>query len=233
MKFIAMLCLCIACVGCATITRGTSETLVIETTPVGALVRATPVGGQSMNCRTPCTLPVKRRNSIVVEIQQDGYEPVTTSIIPEIAGAGAAGMAGNVLLGGLIGVGVDSLSGATKKLVPNPLRVTLVPIKSTNPQVAGQVVAPVRVVTPEEAGFIPVRATQGAAAAPARAGCSDYVVDRALCAGKLHIGMTRNEVLAALGRPTSGSDASSSLRYEHDLLTFDDSQVLISIAAVK
>jgi hypothetical protein len=34
-------------------------------------------------------------------------------------------MAGNVLVGGLIGVGVDAASGATKELKPNPLAVTL------------------------------------------------------------------------------------------------------------
>lgn len=35
-------------------------------------------------------------------------------------------MAGNVLVGGLIGVGVDAASGATKDLRPNPLVLQLV-----------------------------------------------------------------------------------------------------------
>jgi hypothetical protein len=35
-------------------------------------------------------------------------------------------MAGNVLIGGLIGIGVDAASGATKELRPNPLVVKLV-----------------------------------------------------------------------------------------------------------
>ena len=38
---------------------------------------------------------------------------------------GSAGMAGNVILGGLIGAAVDANNGATQDLVPNPLRVTL------------------------------------------------------------------------------------------------------------
>jgi chorismate mutase len=41
------------------------------------------------------------------------------------AGGGSAGMAGNVILGGLIGAVVDSNNGATQDLVPNPLTVTL------------------------------------------------------------------------------------------------------------
>jgi len=34
-------------------------------------------------------------------------------------------MAGNVLVGGIIGGVIDANSGATQELVPNPLRVTL------------------------------------------------------------------------------------------------------------
>ena len=47
----------------------------------------------------------------------------------QISGGGAAGMAGNVLLGGIIGAGVDAATGATKDLKPNPIDVKLVPIK--------------------------------------------------------------------------------------------------------
>ena len=37
-------------------------------------------------------------------------------------------MAGNVIVGGLIGVAVDAMSGATKKLTPNPVKLTLEPV---------------------------------------------------------------------------------------------------------
>jgi hypothetical protein len=39
-------------------------------------------------------------------------------------------MAGNVILGGGIGALVDANNGATQELVPNPLRVTLQPVRS-------------------------------------------------------------------------------------------------------
>tara|TARA_Y100000385_G_scaffold227349_1_gene238218 strand:+ start:390 stop:518 length:129 start_codon:yes stop_codon:yes gene_type:complete len=34
-------------------------------------------------------------------------------------------MAGNVLIGGVIGAGVDSVTGAAKELSPNPLKIEL------------------------------------------------------------------------------------------------------------
>lgn len=112
--------------GCATITRGSSEALVIETTPIGAEVRLS--SGET--CKTPCTLKKKRKENFVVFINRDGFEPVEVNVISETAGAGAAGMAGNVLVGGIIGLGVDAATGATKKLTPNPIRVTLNPVKA-------------------------------------------------------------------------------------------------------
>ena len=113
--------------GCATITRGSSEALVVESTPTGAEVRLS--SGEI--CKTPCTLKKKRKDNFVVFINREGFEPVEVAVISETPGAGAAGMAGNVLVGGLIGVGVDAATGATKRLTPNPIRVTLNPLKTS------------------------------------------------------------------------------------------------------
>lgn len=110
--------------GCATITRGTTEVLVIETTPSGADVSLS----NGLRCFTPCALEVKRKSNLVVDITKAGYEPARLNVLSEVAGAGAAGMAGNVILGGVIGAGVDAATGATKRLVPNPVKVTLNPV---------------------------------------------------------------------------------------------------------
>jgi hypothetical protein len=109
--------------GCATITRGTTEALVIESTPSGADVDLS----NGMRCKTPCTLEMKRKSAVVLDIKKEGYEDVRVNVLSEISGSGAAGMAGNVLLGGVIGAGVDAASGATKTLRPNPVRVVLNP----------------------------------------------------------------------------------------------------------
>jgi hypothetical protein len=111
--------------GCATVTRGTTEAFVVETEPVGASVTLS----TGERCKSPCTLTKKRKDSFMVTIELDGYETVQTQVQSQVAGGGAAGMAGNVIVGGIIGMGVDAASGATKELVPNPLRVKLVPVK--------------------------------------------------------------------------------------------------------
>ncbi len=116
--------------GCATITRGTTDTLVISSDPPNAEVTLS----NGLRCRTPCSLTVKRNESLVVKIVRDGYEPVEATVAPKVAGAGAAGMAGNVLLGGFIGAAVDAGSGAMYDLVPNPLHVRLVPLGETVPR---------------------------------------------------------------------------------------------------
>jgi hypothetical protein len=43
----------------------------------------------------------------------------------QISGMGGVAIAGNALVGGIIGVGVDAASGATKDLTPNPVDISL------------------------------------------------------------------------------------------------------------
>lgn len=50
------------------------------------------------------------------------------TVSPQVSGGGGAGMAGNVLFGGLIGAAVDAGSGAMHDLVPNPVDVRMVPL---------------------------------------------------------------------------------------------------------
>ncbi|MDQ8202662.1 PEGA domain-containing protein [Pelagicoccus sp. SDUM812003] len=110
--------------GCATVTRGTKDVLVIESDPSGALVTLS----NGLTGTTPTSFKVSRKKPISVTIEKKGYETVFVQVNPAIEGAGAAGMAGNVLVGGIIGVGVDAMSGATKNLRPNPVTVKLVPV---------------------------------------------------------------------------------------------------------
>ncbi|WP_375284958.1 hypothetical protein [Marinicauda pacifica] len=69
-----------------------------------------------------------RRSEFVATVERDGYETVQVNVTHQVSGAGGAGMAGNVLVGGLIGVAVDAGTGAMNDLVPNPVVLTLVPI---------------------------------------------------------------------------------------------------------
>jgi len=112
----------LALAGCATVTRGTNDTWSVNTSPTGAAVKTT---NQFACDATPCTFKMPRKSEFDVTITKAGYKTWTGHVTHHVAGAGGAGMAGNVLLGGIIGAGVDVESGAMLDLVPNPLAVTL------------------------------------------------------------------------------------------------------------
>jgi hypothetical protein len=115
------------CFGCASITRGTTENISIATTPAGATAE---ISGLEIPtaCVTPCVVQAKRNADITVTINKDGYQPQTIPLTKEIPGSGAAGFAGNLLAGGLIGMGVDAATGAAQDHKPNPVIVTLQPL---------------------------------------------------------------------------------------------------------
>lgn len=108
---------------CATITRGTTQAFEVKTTPPGAEVQTS----TGLWCKsTPCVFPnVPRNSNFVVTITKPGYKTVQTNITNENKGGGTANLAGNILVGGLIGIGVDASSGALQDLTPNPLDIVM------------------------------------------------------------------------------------------------------------
>ena len=126
LKFAGLFGSTLLIVGCATVTRGTTEAFMIETEPSGATAR-TSLG---VMCEpTPCVIPkVSREAEFNVTIEREGYKTTTHNVTHQMSGGGGAGMAGNVILGGGIGAIVDANTGATQELVPNPLKVTLTPL---------------------------------------------------------------------------------------------------------
>jgi hypothetical protein len=115
---ISALCLC----SCATITRGVHEKLKVESEPPGANVLLS-TGEKGV---TPATFVEKRRrDNFTVTVSKPGYVSQTVTVESKAGGTGVTAMAGNVVLGGVIGMGVDAGSGAYNSLYPNPVRVTL------------------------------------------------------------------------------------------------------------
>lgn len=125
---IAAMILSLALCSCATITRGTTQALTITSDPTGVDVRLS----TGLSCQTPCALEVKRRPGFVVTAEKEGYRTVTTNVVSSISGGGGTAMAGNLLLGGVIGAGVDASNGSMNELAPNPLHIVLEPQPPTS-----------------------------------------------------------------------------------------------------
>ena len=117
--------------GCATMTRGTSDTWAINTTPSGAAVKTS--SGFACDA-TPCTFRMPRKSDFEVTVTKAGYKTWHGHVGNHVASAGGVSFVGNVLIGGVIGAGVDATSGAMLDLVPNPLTVQL--DKDDEPKVA-------------------------------------------------------------------------------------------------
>lgn len=109
---------------CGSIARGTTERMAFLTEPPGASMTTT----KGYACpATPCSLEVDRSDEFDVTFAKPGYRPELVPVRTKVVGSGAAGMAGNVLLGGVIGIGVDAATGAALDHFPNPVSATLVP----------------------------------------------------------------------------------------------------------
>jgi hypothetical protein len=116
-------------VGCATIVKGTTQVVAIDTPGVaGAACTITTQAGPQM-VTTPGTVTLKKGSdalpiSCVKECYVNGQ-----SVIPSNAEAMAAG---NVIFGGVIGLGVDAASGALNKY-PDVVTVAMVPDQTCRP----------------------------------------------------------------------------------------------------
>jgi hypothetical protein len=120
------------CLGCASVTRGTTENISIASTPAGATADISGLDVPTA-CITPCVVQAKRNADITVSVAKEGYQPQVIPLTKEIPGSGAAGFAGNVLVGGLVGMGVDAATGAALDHKPNPVIVTLQPSRPVAP----------------------------------------------------------------------------------------------------
>jgi hypothetical protein len=128
--------------GCATILAGRSQTVTVTTAPSGArceLIREGRVIGSVDNTPGAVTLE-KTKHDIDVVCRKDGFTDSKGFADSGIEGA----TFGNIILGGLIGWGIDSAVGADNKY-PEVFNVNLVPAipEPTRAGSSGPVVRPV------------------------------------------------------------------------------------------
>ncbi len=127
-------------------TRGTTSQIQIESEPSGASVET------SLNhqCTTPCTITVGRKEEFSVVFKLAGHQDQTISVGTRIAGAGAAGFVGNAVVGGVVGMGVDAVSGSTLEHTPNPVKAIMQKIEAPKAEPR-----PGRKRTPRQARTLP------------------------------------------------------------------------------
>lgn len=103
--------------GCATIVNGSRQSVGINSTPGGAEIFVDDVSVG----KTPALISVKRNDSKVVKLTYEGYQPYEVKLTRNVSGW----IAGNILLGGLVGLVVDAVTGSMYKLSPDQIAAGL------------------------------------------------------------------------------------------------------------
>ena len=112
-----MLAGALALSACASIIHGTSQDIGISSSPTGAQIT---VDNQT-GAMTPYVAKLSRKDNHIVKISMDGYAPAELTLTKTVSGW----VWGNIVFGGLIGLGVDAISGGLYNLTPNQLQATL------------------------------------------------------------------------------------------------------------
>lgn len=130
MKFVGAMVVALSVSACGTVTRGTTEEVTFNSAPAGAKVQIS----TGLVCpATPCTFQISRKQEFVAHFELDGYEPQQIPVKTDISGGGAAGFAGNIILGGVVGMVVDASTGSTMDHSPNPVFAKMVPVVKPQP----------------------------------------------------------------------------------------------------
>jgi hypothetical protein len=98
---------------CASIMHGSSQEVGLSSSPTAAKVTVDnlPLGN------TPIVANLKRGNNHVVKFELAGYEPFEATITKKVSGW----VWGNIVFGGLIGLGVDAMTGGLYQLTPEQI----------------------------------------------------------------------------------------------------------------
>ena len=123
MRRIIILAFALLLVGCATITKGTTQTIAIDTPGVPGATCTIQTQSGPRGVTTPGSVNLDKGSSpLPITCIKDCYV-MGSSIIPSNTEAMAAG---NVIFGGFIGLGVDAATGAMNKY-PDIVTVAMMP----------------------------------------------------------------------------------------------------------
>lgn len=119
-KFLSLCAVAALLSSCGTIINGKNQDIGVSSNPAGATVT---VDGRNMG-ETPCNLQLNRGNSHSIVLSKEGYQSASATLSKSVSGW----TWGNLLIGGIVGVVVDSVSGGMYKLEPKNVHVTLLPL---------------------------------------------------------------------------------------------------------
>ena len=130
---IAVACAFMGTVGCATILKGSSAPVSINSAPGSADVEIKRSDGIVVEQgQTPMTVKLVKGKEYIVAISLDGYQ---TQTVPILKSGVEGAVWGNIFCGGIPGLVIDHLSGSMYKLEPNTINVQL---KEVTAQVGGE-----------------------------------------------------------------------------------------------
>src|SRR5262245_31144350 len=120
---VAILPLLVLCAGCATVTRGSTQSVSVVA-PQGAICTLSSSSIATRTITAPNTVVLEKGSDNVTVLckkacYRDGTGVIESSVEPMTAG--------NILIGGVIGLGVDAVSGAINKYEPE-VKVAMQPI---------------------------------------------------------------------------------------------------------
>ena len=122
-SIIAIVALGVAVSGCASIIKGTTQSIAVTTSPVGGADCVLKSKEGSWPVVTPGTVKVsKTKEDIMIHCAKAGYQDTDATIPSNFQGW----TLGNLILGGVIGIGVDAATGAMNEY-PNAFNVVLTP----------------------------------------------------------------------------------------------------------
>ncbi len=126
MRILGLVVVVLCATGCATIVKGTTQAVALDTPGApGAACELSSPGVGTQNVTTPATIELeKSQHNISVTCRKPCYQDGVGVIASYTEGM----TAGNVLVGGVIGLGVDAATGAMNKYADRT-SITMIPIQ--------------------------------------------------------------------------------------------------------
>ncbi|MEQ1866793.1 MAG: hypothetical protein ABL996_19320 [Micropepsaceae bacterium] len=113
---------------CASIIKGSTASIGVTSPPVTGAICTLSSSQGSWQLTTPGSVTVERsKNDIQITCKKDGYQEAYATIPSNFEGW----TVGNLIFGGIIGVGVDAATGAMNDY-PNAFQVPMTPLTSVN-----------------------------------------------------------------------------------------------------